>query len=126
MNSLCNLKVGDKVLVSYRVRIGWITYTNYKEAVVQKITPSGLIVVDERKFYPKTGRERTSDRYPSSIACIDDINANETMEDVNKKIKINDVLNKMNMLDRHKLTYDQAIKICKIMGWEDLFLEENE
>lgn len=118
MSSLKELKPGDKVLITYSVCIGWTSMDNYREEEIERITPSGLIVVCGAKFSSDTGTEKTSGkrRY---ITTMDDEKALKTMEVMNKKIEINDVCNKMNMLKREQLSYEQAVEIKKIMGWEN-------
>lgn len=119
MSALKDLKPGEKCLIAYRVTIGWSSYTNYQEATVDRITKSGLIVVDDLKFYPESGRERSSSRYKTHICTIDDESARKTMEEMKVKIKINKVCTKMNTIKREDLTYDQAVQISKIMGWDE-------
>lgn len=55
MGDLSNAKAGDKVLI-----VGKWNYKVIK--VIDKITPSGLIVVGSSYFY-KDGSQRTSDRW---------------------------------------------------------------
>lgn len=119
MSELKDLKPGDKCLIAYGVNVGWVNYTNYEEATVKRITKSGLIVVDDLKFYPESGRERSSSRYKTHICTIDDESAIKTMKEMKVKIKINKVCTKMNMIKREELTYDQAVQISKIMGWNE-------
>lgn len=119
MIELKDLKPGDKCLIAYRETIGWSSYTNYQEATVDRITKSGLIVVDDLKFYPETGRERSKSRYRTHITTIDDKSAVETMNRMKEMIKIDRVCTKMNMIKMEDLTYDQAAQISKIMGWSE-------
>lgn len=118
MSALKDLKPGDKCLIAYSVSIGWSSYTNYQEATVDRITKSGLIVVDDLKFYTETGRERSSSRYRTHITTIDDKSAVETMNRMEKMIKIDRVCTKMNTIKMEDVTYDQAVQISKIMGWD--------
>lgn len=116
MSSLKDLKPGDKVLITYEVPIGWICYENFREEEIERITPSGLIVVCGAKFDPNTGTEKTSGKR-RHIVLTNNEKALKTMAEMNKKIKINKVFNKMNMMKREELTYIQAVQIEKIMGW---------
>ena len=117
MSSLKELKQGDKVLITYNVCIGWMNYNNYREEIIERITPSGLIVVCGAKFDPNTGVEKTSGKR-RHITFANDEKALNIMNDTNKKIEIENTLVKMNMLKRDQLSYEQAVAIRKIMGWE--------
>lgn len=116
MKDFQNLKVGDKVLLSCKDCIGWVGYTTYREETVERITPSGLIVVCGMKFKPDSGYEKTS-RERSHICFIDDENARKTMEDFNRKKTVENVVNAFSVHDCVP-TYEQALKIKEIMGWE--------
>lgn len=117
MSSLKELKPGDKVLITYSVSIGWNSYNNFREETIERITPSGLLVICGAKFDPNTGKEKTSGkrRY---ITTIDNEKALKIMEETNKKIEISDICNKMNAIKEEQLSYIQVVAIRKIMGWE--------
>lgn len=115
MESLENLKPGDKVLISDYVSIKWQTCRTYREAVVERITPSGYIVVEGRLFY-KTGLERVSGR-KEKIVTIDNEDARSIMEETRKIQIINLVQFKAGQYI-FAPTYEQALKIIEIMGWE--------
>lgn len=118
MATLKDLKVGDSVLISYDVCIGWVSYNDYREEKVERITPSGLIVVCGAKFDPNTGREKISGKR-RRITTVDDECARTTMHEMDAKIKIDRVLNRCQSLKREDLSYEQAVEIAKIMGWEE-------
>lgn len=116
MEDFRNLKAGDKVLLSYDACIGWTVYTTYREETVEKVTPSGLIVVCGMKFYPDSGRERKRGRC-YHICHIEDETARILMDSFNQKKTVQDVLNRFTV-EKCKPTYEQALKIKEIMGWE--------
>ena len=115
MKEFEKLKAGDKVLLSYSVCIDWTSFTSYKEATVEKITPSGLIVVDGMKFYSENGMERSSGKR-MHIKMIDDEDALSTISDIKKKEIVYKVRMKAGSRD-FSPTYDQALKIAAVMGW---------
>lgn len=116
MGDFRNLKVGDKVLLSCNACIGWVGYTTYREETVERITPSGLIVVCGMKFKPDSGYEKARHNR-SHIRLIDDEEARETMEAFYQKKTVENVVNAFKV---HNCvpTYEQALKIKEIMGWE--------
>lgn len=119
MATLKDLKPGDSVLISYDMCIGWISYENYREEKVERVTPSGLIVVCGSKFNPDSGCERVSKRRRRHITTIDDEEVLKWMNKLSMKIKVDRVLNHMRSLDSSDLSYEQAVEIAKIMGWEE-------
>lgn len=120
MSSLKDLKPGDHVLVSYDTYVRGVCYTSYAERQVSDVADSGLIVVDSMKFDPDSGLE--SDCCMSRrqhIAMPDDKEALNMMERVRRIKKIESVLSNIHSCYEWNLSYDQAVEIAKIMGWED-------
>lgn len=120
MATLKDLKPGDHVLVSRDTYISGLAYTYYYEDTVSDITDSGLIVVDGMKFDPDSGLE--SDwcmARRQHIVMPDDKEALSKIERARRMEKICSVVSNIRSCQEWSLTYDQAVEIAKIMGWED-------
>lgn len=100
-----NFKVGQRVLVHK----GKFVYMSN----IEKITPSGLIKVDGKLYYPD-GRERTADCWNySTITLATDYD----IVQLKKSRFIQRVYDKMKTMN-NKLTYEQAIEINRILQLE--------
>lgn len=106
---LKQLKTGDEVIVSC-----WNYGTTYRKEKVEKVTPTGLIRVDGILYKPHNGLSR------SEYSQLHDPNDEKTIKTVQEWKENNfvlRVLNKFRSIDYNTVTYEQAVEICKIMGW---------
>lgn len=119
MSSLKDLKPGDHVLVSYGTYVRGMCYTSYAERQISHITDSGLIIVDRMEFDPDSGLESNCCMARRQhIAMLDDKEALNVMERTRRIKKIDSVLSNIHSCYEWNLTYDQAVEIANIMGWE--------
>lgn len=100
---LKELKAGDKVFVN----------SQFKKtlAKVEKITPKGSIKVLGCLFNSETGRKKTSDIW--DIAYLTQATP-ESIETFTENVFIRNTIRQLNNLKT--LTYEQAIKIQKILN----------
>lgn len=107
MTWLDNLKVGDYVFVDDRH--GRIL------AKVDKITPTGRIVVNKTQYID--GENNINNAwFHSSLAEA----TPEAIEQYKKDNFIIRVANKMKSINRFDVTYEQAQEIVKIMNWRNI------
>ena len=106
MNDLSNIKVGDKVIV-----YGGYGGETIKE--VEKITPKGFIRVNGI-LYNQTGTQRSSDRW--FFSRIEPV-TEEKIEKLRRRDYVRKITNKIVNMQK-SFTYDQAVKIAEIMGWD--------
>lgn len=107
MNDFRNLKKGDKVIVCYFSLFG---PKDEKVAVVERITPTGLIRVDGRLYRPNTGTCRNNDNY--SLTAYSEEKGIRIMQENT----VSDMLAKLHQLEQ--LSYEQAVQIDKILTKE--------
>lgn len=107
---LKQLKPGDEVIIR-----AWNWGGNtYKKANVEKITPTGFIRVCNILYKPQDGNSR------SGNSDLLDPNDEQTVKILDEYVKGKFVLSTMQRIrstDYKKVTYEQAVEICKIMGW---------
>lgn len=107
---LRQLKVGDEVIYH-----SWGFGDPYILLKVDKITPTGFIRVNETLFRPNDGYAR------SGCACILDPNNQESaqrLKEYNNHVFVYKTMQKLGATNADNVTYDQAVEIAKIMGWE--------
>lgn len=107
---LKQLKTGDEVII----REWHCSGSTYKKANVEKITPTGFIRVCGILYKPQDGNSR------SGNGDLLDSNDKQTVKSLDKYMKGKFVLATMQRIrstDYKKVTYEQAVQICKIMGW---------
>lgn len=107
---LKQLKVGDEVIYH-----AWGFGEYYNLAKVSRITPSGLIRVNGVHFRPDDGYAR------SGGACIEDPDNQESaqrLKEYNNHVFVYKTMQKLRATNAENVTYDQAVEIAKIMGWE--------
>lgn len=107
---LKRLKVGDEVIYH-----AWGLGSHYALAKVERITPTGFIRVNGTLFKPDTG-------YAINCgACIRDPNEDKAMEalkEYNKAVFVSKTMRRIRNTNMSNVTYEQAVEIVKIMGWE--------
>ena len=106
MNDFKNLKKGDKVIVCYFS----ILESDKKVAVVERITPTGLIRVDGRLYRPDTGTCRSNDHFSLEIY------SEEKGIRIMQENTVSNTLAKLHQLGQ--LSYEQAVQIDKILTKE--------
>lgn len=108
---LKQLKSGDDVVIR---TWGW-GESSYTDAKVEKITPTGFIRVKGILYRPNDGYSRSVNSY------LLDPN-DETTIQLLKKYKedkfVSETMNKIRNTNYNDVTYEQAVAIRKIMGWE--------
>lgn len=108
---LNDLKVGDKVIVvteQYNSR-------GYEIRQIDRITPTGQVVVDGRRF--KNGVLPKSDTWSLTRVYLIQATEDEIARVNNIKYKQR-VLNKMRAVK--SITYEQAKAIAEVFGWDIL------
>lgn len=106
MNDFKNLKKGDKVIVCYFS----ILESDKKVAVVERITPTGLIRIDGRLYRPDTGTCRSNDHFSLEIY------SEEKGIRIMQENTVSNTLAKLHQLEQ--LSYEQAVQIDKILTRE--------
>lgn len=108
---LKQLKAGDDVVIR-TWNWGGSSYTNAK---VEKITTTGFIRVEGILYKPQDGNSRSGN---SNLLDPND----ETTIRILKKYKenkfVSETMNKIRNTNYNDVTYEQAVEIKKIMGWE--------
>lgn len=107
MNNFRNLKKGDKVIVCHLFLLG---SKDEKVAVVERITPTGLIRVDGRLYRPDTGTCRSNDHFSLEIY------SEEKGVRIMQENTVSNTLAKLHQLEQ--LSYEQAVQIDKILTKE--------
>lgn len=107
---LKQLKVGDKVIYH-----AWGFYSYYSLSSVEKITPTGFIRVDGVLFRPDDGHSRNGG---ARILNPDDEKSMNEFKSFQKECFVNSMMKKIRNTNINDVTYDQAVEIAKIMGWE--------
>jgi len=108
---LKDLQAGDEVFLSYG-------NFDYIKCRVEKITPSGLIKVNNKLFYPG-GSERTKGYYGDHILAINDKSI-EKVRSMKHNLAIKNMKIKLRDYDYKKLPDDLIIQIHdQIKEWEE-------
>lgn len=107
---LKQLKAGDEVII----RAWNFGGSTYKKANVEKITPTGFIRVCGILYKPQDGNSRSGN---SDLLDPNDEKTIKIVNDWKKKRFVSEVMYKIRNTDYSKVTYEQALEICKIMGW---------
>lgn len=115
---LKKLKPGDDVIVC-----AWNWGSSYTSSKVEKITPTGLIRVLGILYKPNDGYSKSGS---SNLLNPKDEDAIEKLKEYKERKFVIGTMYKIRNTNSKAVTYEQAVQINKIMGWEDLFLEENE
>lgn len=108
---LKRLKVGDQVVVR---TWSWVGST-YDFKKVEKVTPTGFIRVDGILYKPHDGEARSGG---SRLLDPDDRETFELTLAYSQKKFVKRTINKIQNISSNSMTYDQAVEIAKIMGWE--------
>lgn len=108
-------KVGQKVFV-YRYHLGKKQIISLEQ--VTKITPTGLVKVNNCLFYPN-GKERTS--YPYRYIEVATDEAIEVFKKMCFRNRVKYLLNDLN-----NITYEQAVEINKILNLGVRSIENGE
>lgn len=109
---LKQLKAGDDVVVHAWDWSG----SSYCMGKVEKITPTGLIRVDGILYTPQDGYSRSRG---SVILDPSDEDVENRLKTYSQKSIIRETMYKMRNINYEKVTYEQAVEIRKIMGWEE-------
>lgn len=97
-----NVKKGDKVIACFHS----VVSSTEEVAIVERVTPTGLIRVDGRLYYP-TGCCRNNDHY-----YLKECSKEEELR-VIKKNFVSNMMAKLHQLEQ--LSYEQAVAIDKIL-----------
>ena len=108
---LKQLKPGDDVVIR-DWKWGENSYTNAK---VEKITPTGFIRVEGALYKPKDGMSRSGG---SELLNPTDENTIKLLKEHTEKTFVRQTMYKIRNTSNENITYEQAVEIRKIMGWE--------
>lgn len=109
---LKQLKAGDDVVVSSWNWVGCY-YTKQK---VERITPTGFIRVNNVLYRPQDGMSRQGQ---SELLDPTDEKTIRMLKEYNEKKFVHNIMNKIRSTNYDYVTYDQAVQISKIMGWDE-------
>ena len=106
MSDFSHLKAGEKVIVASK-------WNGESVQIIEKITPKGYIKVNGT-LYDKYGSAKTSDAWNRNTIFEA---TPERIKNINEQKFINRVFKKIR--DCKSLTYEQAVKIDKILNGSD-------
>lgn len=109
---LNQLKAGDDVVIR-TWSWGGSSYTNAK---VEKITPTGFIRVKGILYKPQDGNSRSGN---SDLLDPNDESTKSILKKYNQTRFVIKTLNKIRNTSGNDVTYEQAVAIREIMGWEN-------
>lgn len=108
---LKQLKAGDDVVIG---TWNWVS-SGYTNAKVEKITPTGFIRVEGALYKPKDGMSRSGG---SKLLNPTDENTIKLLKEYTEKTFVKQTMYKIRNTNYNDVTYEQAVEIRKIMGWE--------
>lgn len=108
---LKQLKPGDDVVVSC-----WQYGTTYRKEKVEKVTPTGFIKVDGVLYKPQDGMSRSG---YSQLHDPNDESTKNILKKYEEKTFVRGTMNKIRNTNYNDVTYEQAVAIRKIMGWQN-------
>lgn len=108
---LKQLKAGDDVVIR-TWNWGGSSYTNAK---VEKITPTGFIRVEGILYKLQDGNSRSAN---SGLLDPNDETTIKLLKKYKENKFVRETVNKIRSTNYNDVTYEQAVAIRKIMGWE--------
>lgn len=101
-----------------KLQVGDLVFVHYRSTIcikpVQKITPTGLIKVNDNLFN-KNGFIRSSDKYNTTYI---EIATPEKIEEFRQRVYIKKVYRKLKELRVDDITFEQAKEINRIFNFE--------